>query len=214
MRAMKTIIGVTLLILAAATPTSAAVLSLSWVDNSANEDGFIIERGHEPSGPFVEVGRVGAGVQVYGDVTLSPGRTYCYQVRAFNAAGVSLPTNSACGVAAEPSLPVFGVNVRFDGPTMVVTVTLVPGTTPLLVDAYLVLQAPNGSLYSLIGLNTLAPGISSAATHVAPVPFSGEVFRYTFTGAEPRGPYAWFAALTVSGTLTSVGHVAEAAVIY
>jgi hypothetical protein len=60
----------------------------------------------------------------------------------------------------------------------------------------------------------VAPGVSVAATHVAPVPFSGEVFRYTFTGGEPHGAYTWFAALTVPGTLTLIGHFAESAAVY
>jgi hypothetical protein len=37
---------------------------------------------------------------------------------------------------------------------------------------------------------------------VRPAAFVGDVLRDTLTGPEPPGPYTWFAALTVAGTIT------------
>ncbi len=73
--------------------------TLTWQDNSDNEDGFKIER-KTPSIPgdtFGEIGQVGADVTSYVDV-VSDGQQRCYRVRAFNAAGDSGYTNEACGL--------------------------------------------------------------------------------------------------------------------
>lgn len=78
----------------------AASLALVWTDTSSNEDGFRIER-MAPDGSFVVVGTVGPNVQTYVDSGLTAGRSYCYVVRAFNSAGVSDPSNGACGTPVE-----------------------------------------------------------------------------------------------------------------
>src|SRR5262249_55856125 len=90
------------------------------------------------------------------------------------------------------------------GDTMVLTVTLVPGLTSPLLDAYIVLQLPDGSFVSLQPVGAV-PGIAPIARGFTAIPFSGVVLSYRFTGAEPRGPYSWFAALTQAGTATLVG---------
>jgi hypothetical protein len=83
----------------ATAPASAAQLTLTWVDNSANEAGFSIERRAGSAGPFGEIGLVAADVTTYGDGSVTPGLSYCYRVRARNTAGDSAPTNEACGLA-------------------------------------------------------------------------------------------------------------------
>ncbi len=88
---------------------------------------------------------------------------------------------------------------------MVLTVTLTPGLTSPLVDAYIVIQLPDGSFFSLQPVGAVA-GIAPIARGFTPVPFSGVVLSYRFTGAEPTGPYSWFAALTQAGTGTLVGN--------
>ena len=67
----------------------AAQLHLSWIDNSNNEDGFEIERKIGENGTFGQIAIQGANLNFYTDDNLAPGTTYCYQVRAFNAAGNS-----------------------------------------------------------------------------------------------------------------------------
>jgi hypothetical protein len=63
------------LLVGPASTSAAAQLTLTWVDGSA-------------------------GVVSYIDTTVAAGTTYCYRVRAFNAAGTSDYSNEACGSAA------------------------------------------------------------------------------------------------------------------
>jgi Divergent InlB B-repeat domain len=88
----------------------AAGLALSWQDNSTNEDGFKIERASNAS--YVEIASVGPNVQTYTDSGLVEGASYCYRVRAFNASGVSSPSNEAC---ATISITTFALGLTKSG---------------------------------------------------------------------------------------------------
>ncbi len=202
--------AILLVTLVAACPVHAGVLHLSWTDNATNEAGFIIERSPENTGAFAELARVGSEVAAFSDVTAVDGNVYCYRVRAFNGVGVSDFSNVACAVAPPtPVLPELTLDLAASAPTMVVTATLVPGTAPVPVDAYIVLEAPDGSLHSLVGFNSLIPGIVPIAPQLVPVPFTGEVFRYVFSGSEPNGPYRWLAGLLRPGTFELIGNISE-----
>jgi PKD repeat protein len=67
--------------------------TLSWVDNSSNENGFYVERAPSGSTNFVRVGTVGANVRTFID-TLAKGN-YVYRVQAYNAVGASAYSNTA-----------------------------------------------------------------------------------------------------------------------
>ncbi len=67
-------------------------INLTWVDNSADEDGFSIECDDGGGGGFVEIDTVAAGVTTYQHTGLTPGNTYTYRVRAYKGMG---PTYSA-----------------------------------------------------------------------------------------------------------------------
>ena len=98
-------LSVTFLCLLAVSPALAAQLTLTWTDNAADELGFRIERRLSPSGPYSEITTVGPNVTTYADTTVTAGQAYCYQVRAFNAAGNSGFSNEACGtVVAQTSV--------------------------------------------------------------------------------------------------------------
>lgn len=81
----------------------AASLKLSWTDQSSVEQGFKIERAIGTGGSFTQLATVGANVRSYTDSTVSPGNTYCYRVRAYNAAGISAPSNQACANVSTSS---------------------------------------------------------------------------------------------------------------
>ncbi len=63
---------------------------LSWVDNSSNEEKFVIVR----NGYLLEI--VGEDVTTWTDSSCQPDRDYCYKVYAANSAGASATTNEAC----------------------------------------------------------------------------------------------------------------------
>ena len=64
-------------------------VKIDWTDNSANEDGFRIDRKLTELGTWSEVGSVGANVTTFTDATVAPSSTYYYRVRSFNAANGS-----------------------------------------------------------------------------------------------------------------------------
>lgn len=78
--------------------------TITWADNSTNEDGFKIERSDtNPGVTWSQVGQVATDVVSFVDQPLAAGGTFCWRVRAFNAAGNSAPGPAAC--ANTPTLP-------------------------------------------------------------------------------------------------------------
>lgn len=73
----------------AGTALSGERVRLTWIDNSADEAGFRIQRALGSSGSFALIGRVDANVTTFMDTTVKAGKWYRYRVRAYNAAGVS-----------------------------------------------------------------------------------------------------------------------------
>ena len=71
----------------------AYMATLSWTDESGNEDGFRIER--SDGGAFAAVAEVGANVTSFTDTGLAPSTTYTYRVVAYNAGGTSSASNEA-----------------------------------------------------------------------------------------------------------------------
>jgi hypothetical protein len=87
-----------LFLLAAIASTSSLVsgasLTLTWQDNSTNENGFKIER--KSGSSYAEIASVGLNTQSYTDSGLLAGTSYCYRVRSFNSSGISSPSNESC----------------------------------------------------------------------------------------------------------------------
>ena len=79
-----------------ATANAASRVTIAWNDNSANEDGFKIER--KIGGTFNQIGIVGANVITYTDTGLNGNTAYVYRVRAYNVAGNSAYTKEASAV--------------------------------------------------------------------------------------------------------------------
>lgn len=69
-------------------------IRLNWTDNSANEDGFRVERA-AVGGSFVLDGTVGAGVTTFTSTSLTPMTAYRYRVRAYNTGGDSSYSSEA-----------------------------------------------------------------------------------------------------------------------
>ena len=68
---------------------------LNWVDNSDNEDNFLVERSTTVSGGYIQIAIVGANARTFTDNTVFRKTTYFYRVRAANAGGRSSYSNVA-----------------------------------------------------------------------------------------------------------------------
>jgi PKD repeat protein len=84
-----------------ATAVSSSQITLTWQDNSDNEQGFKIERRVE-GGSYSQIATVEANTQSYSDSGLSSEATYCYRVRAYNSAGDSPFSDEACATTGAP----------------------------------------------------------------------------------------------------------------
>ena len=188
------------------------VLHVTWQDNSANEDGFLVERSNGGETPFELIGVVGANSLLprvgARDSGLVLGARYCYRIRAYNGAGASDYSETVCGIAGPPP-PVLTLSLNqgvfAPGERMVLTAHLEPGVTPGTVDAYIVIVTPDGALGSLQLGGRVVLGLAPIAASQGVAPFDGEVVSYTFTGTELPGEYTWVAALTRPGTLDVIG---------
>ncbi|MCS7213950.1 MAG: PQQ-binding-like beta-propeller repeat protein [Candidatus Calescibacterium sp.] len=89
---------------------SASSIKFTWIDNSAIEDGFRIERRLFLVGTYSEIATVGPNVQEYIDTGLTPSTKYCYRVRAYKGSKNSTYTTEVCEntnnpPAAPPAAP-------------------------------------------------------------------------------------------------------------
>ena len=103
-----------------ATPIPGGV-NVTWVDQSSDEDGFVILRmaAGEAGPPSEEVGRVGADESSYNDFPPAKDGSYVYAVQSFNVIGPSDPVTQAPAAPVTP-LPGVDVAVKFDGNGQVV----------------------------------------------------------------------------------------------
>ena len=78
-----------------ASPKGGNEIDLAWLDNSNNEDGFIIERKEGLEGQWAEGDTVNMNQHNYEDKELKPNTNYSYRVSAYNSAGKSSCSNEA-----------------------------------------------------------------------------------------------------------------------
>jgi alpha-tubulin suppressor-like RCC1 family protein len=91
------------------TAISSTQISLSWIDNSDNEDGFEIERSCGSPGAYIQIDTIGPvnlpiTTAIYADTTVAPGNTYYYRVRAYNNIDNSSYSNET-NATTTPSVP-------------------------------------------------------------------------------------------------------------
>ena len=84
----------------AVVPAPPPQLTLSWTDNSSGQAGVRVDRKTGTDGAFALLVELPAGATSYVDATVASGTTYCYRVRAYNAAGESGDSNESCGAVA------------------------------------------------------------------------------------------------------------------
>jgi hypothetical protein len=78
-----------------ATTISSTQIVLNWQDNSSNENGFEIWRSTTSGSNFVLISTTPSNIQTFSDNPLNPNTAYYYNVRSFNAGGVSIFTEEA-----------------------------------------------------------------------------------------------------------------------
>jgi hypothetical protein len=87
-----------------AAATSETTVSLSWLDNSSDEDNFIVERSLDGTS-FALIATVGVNATAYVDAGLNSGTTYSYRVAAINVGGSSGYSNAASATTPTPQPP-------------------------------------------------------------------------------------------------------------
>ncbi len=90
--------------LTATAGTTEQSIQLSWVDNSATETGFAIERKTD-GGTYALLTTTAADVVTYIDTTIAEGQEYVYRVRANGSTTNSDWSNEAAGVYYDPETP-------------------------------------------------------------------------------------------------------------
>jgi hypothetical protein len=97
---LRMLLSFVFLLTAAGADATAAQLTATWSVDSADIDGFVIERAEASGTDFVEIGAASGGARSFVDGRVAAGTTYCYRVQAFNDVGSSPYSDTACGAAA------------------------------------------------------------------------------------------------------------------
>lgn len=113
--------------------------------------------------------------------------------------------------AAAPVLE-FDLNSdRFHmGNPMTLTITVRPAGFSGQMDLYLAILPPGMGLLFLQADGTVSTDPRPFLAGWTVQPLEKEVARYTLTGAEPAGDYAWFGAFVLPGTTTIAGDIIQA----
>jgi hypothetical protein len=89
--------------LAAAAAANGTDVTLTWTDNSSNEQGFRIEC--KSTGAYSQIASVGPNVKTYTNKGLNPSTAYTYRIRAYNFFGNSSYSNEASTTTPVAPLP-------------------------------------------------------------------------------------------------------------
>ncbi|MGH7928244.1 MAG: InlB B-repeat-containing protein, partial [Candidatus Binatia bacterium] len=81
---------------------AAGQLTLTWTDNSNNEDGFRIERKTGALGTYAQVALINANASTYVDTNLPDATNFCYRVGAYNTAGSAFSSDKCATTASAP----------------------------------------------------------------------------------------------------------------
>lgn len=79
-----------------AVPQASSIVAVSWLDASANEEGFRVERSADGGASWVSYYTTGPDQAGLWDNGAAPEQQVCYRVIAFNVKGDSPPSNTDC----------------------------------------------------------------------------------------------------------------------
>lgn len=174
------------------TAVSGWVVTLTWTDNSPNEDGFQIERSADGAA-FVALDSTGPNVTTYSDFNAEAGTALHYRVAAFGATGASAPAapKSVTTPALTPVQPALGVATDTtwrpdDGPYLVTgplvvnsaTLTIAPGTHVRFANGAGISLASGGHL---VAIGTREHPIRLTSAHPL------DAARSSWSGLSPTG---------------------------
>ena len=183
-------------------------VSLSWTDNSNNEDGFTVQRSPDGGATWPSTSQTAANVATFTDTTVLAGITYQYQVFAFNLSGPSLPSNMATiAVPAAPASVTLTATAQ-PGPQVVLgwsdtnetsyilqrsldgvnfsTVTTLAANVVTYTDTAVTVGSTY--TYQVLAVNESGTTASNSASVIVPVPSSAPLAPSGLTTALQAGP--------------------------
>jgi len=207
-----------------AASTGQTSISLSWSDNSNNEDAFVLERSTGNASNYVVIANLPANTTSYADGGLSSNTAYFYRIKAENSAGASSAVTANATTDGQAAIVTIeqptgtGVLSYFNFNDMGQSFTAIADGDLVSVEVNLVL-AISGSTLKIFQGNTVsgtpiyeASGISAGSgwqtiTLPNPVPVTdGQQYtfqltdaslRYTFSNAYSGGNL-WYNAISYS----------------
>jgi FtsP/CotA-like multicopper oxidase with cupredoxin domain len=163
---------------------------LTWIDNSNDETGFVIERSVDGS-IFSILAQVGTGITSYTDSTISAGSTFTYRVKAVNSAGSSTYSNTATVSLALPAAPSnLTAGVVRKGNNVKVTLTWVDNASNE--NGFTVQWASDAAFTNLISSASVAV---NATTFTTPNLARGTAYYFRIRAFNDAGVSAWVNAL-------------------
>lgn len=170
-----------------ATPTAYNTIRLDWVDQSADESLFRIERALSGSGPWSEVGTVAANTTTFTDTTLQPAVAYYFRVRSFNGAGASAYTDIAS--ATTPDIAPSGVGAgALTGGIRVSWTDNSPDET-----GFVIQRSIDNATWSQIGTAS-----ANATTYTDTSAATGTTYYYRVQAARAAGNTNWSASASAA----------------
>ena len=160
-------------------------------------------------------------------VAVHPAGTFVYVTNVNSVSVLATATNTVVatvpmgsppwtfGQFVGPELP--GASLTLNqatfhrGNTLTLQATTYVGSTSRRLDAYVEVQLPDETRLFLQADGRFTRETRPIVSDWPVGPFSGEIFRHTFAGAEPSGSYRWRSYFTEPGSSNMVGIIAEAA---
>ncbi|WP_221029082.1 chondroitinase-B domain-containing protein [Actomonas aquatica] len=166
-----------------AAAASSSSIQLSWTDNAANEEGFLLER-RTGSDAFATIATLSADTTSYTDTGLTPETTYDYRVSA-TATGFDHATSATASATTSAVAPLTDpyYSNNFESDT--------------------VGERPAGDYYGSPGSNTASNGFNVVGTGSTPAAIDGTKSLHLFDAA-PDAVTRWFFPFANDTNLSAV----------
>ncbi|HEX8204576.1 MAG TPA: LamG-like jellyroll fold domain-containing protein, partial [Solirubrobacteraceae bacterium] len=188
-----------------ATAISGSTVNVTWLDNSANETGFVLERSTNSTFTSPTAISLAAGTQSYSDTGRAAGTTYWYRVRAITATDTSAWSNVASATTQSVPAAPSGLTATASSPTQV----NVAWTDNATNESGFVLQRSTSSDFAT-GVTSI--GMSANATSYSDTGrTAGTTYWYRVRAQNGAGTSAWSNAASATTPETTPTPTAPAA---